>query len=76
MAETDPAYIAKRPCGCIVAATVGLPQFSRSVARDLRDWHRRGLVIHRTTVGEARAMPNFLVDCTCDKEPQKETLFA
>jgi hypothetical protein len=75
MSDSDHAYIARKPCGCIVAATVDRPEYLQSVARDVRDWNRRGLTVEHTTVGEARARPNFLVDCNCENEPQKESLF-
>jgi len=60
MSGTDPAYIARAECGCIVAATVDLPEYRTSVAKETADWIRRGHAVERTTVDEAKLDPYFL----------------
>jgi hypothetical protein len=60
MSDLDPAYVARSSCGCLVAATVDLPEYRSSVARETADWIRRGYAVERTTVGEAKLDPYFL----------------
>ncbi len=60
MSETDPAYIARDLCGCIVAATVDRPEHVRDTAKTIAEWVRDGLTLERTTVGDARSDPTFL----------------
>lgn len=48
------AYVAIHECGQIVAATVDYPEHKRDVARDVGNWLRRGNLIERRTVADAR----------------------
>jgi len=45
--EEHMAYIARRDCGCIVAATVDTPDHKRETAKDVASWVREGLDVSR-----------------------------
>lgn len=64
--ETTPAYTARCPnCGVVIGAAVSDGEHLEDTANTLADWVRDGLVIERTTVGEARQVFDR---CTCEKE--------
>lgn len=43
------AYIARKLCGCMVAAVVDEPTHRRDMANEIRSWILDGLVIERVT---------------------------
>ena len=43
------AYIARKGCGCIVAATADDPGRRSAVARDISRWVKAGYVVERVT---------------------------
>ena len=47
-------YVARKPCGCIVAATVDTPDMQKSNPKQVMKWMRKGLVIDRVTVQHVR----------------------
>lgn len=55
MADTDPAYIAVEPCGCVTACHVDRPEYAKDIAHDLSEWILSGRRIERTTVADARS---------------------
>ncbi len=56
------AYIGRKPCGCVVAATVDSLEHAEDVAKDLVGWVRRGWAVERLPVTEAGAL---LKRCKC-----------
>jgi hypothetical protein len=69
MSETDAAIIGMHRCGCITYANARPDRLERSDEKVLAEFVREGGQIIRTTVGEARAMPNFLVS-ECPHDPK------
>ena len=59
-------YIARKHCGCVIAAVVDLPQTQAGTADDVSEWIRFGLTIERVTLEQARAQLTF----NCHHEPQ------
>jgi hypothetical protein len=57
MSDSAMAYVARKPCGCVVAATVDEPRHAKDVAKSIAKWVRAGDAVERMTVGEARALP-------------------
>ena len=51
---TDMAYIAKKPCGCIVLAVVDNPDHRRDVAKEVAKAIREGYIIERVTADYVR----------------------
>jgi len=51
------AYIALRPCGCIVGAIVDRPELWEDCAKDVAEWIRAGLRIERRICEEVRTTP-------------------
>ena len=55
MSDTEPmVYIARKSCGCIVAAQVDTPGHSRAVAKELGRWVRDGFTVERVSVATVR----------------------
>lgn len=52
---TDDCYVAFKPCGCAVAATVDRADHKKEVARDLARWVRQGFTVERRTVDWVRS---------------------
>lgn len=50
----DMAYIARKDCGCIVAAAVDAPESRKDVAKEVRKWIAGGLTVERVTCGYVR----------------------
>ena len=50
------AFIAKKPCGCLIAVTVDDPKNKRTVNKDISDWTRDGLTVTKHLISEVRAM--------------------
>lgn len=69
----SPAYVGKKPCGCIVAAIVDSPSDRERVAAALRGWVQAGLTVEHTTAADVRR--NFVAE-PCPHEPQQLALFA
>jgi hypothetical protein len=64
--ENVAAYIGKCPgCKQVIAATVDAPEYRDDVAKDVAEWIRDGLIVERSTVGEARKLFN---NCACNSE--------
>ena len=59
-------YIAKRPCGCIVAASVDNPERRADVAEFVSDCIREGYTVERVTTEDCR---NGQWACHCDELP-------
>lgn len=45
----DMAYIARKSCGCIVAAAVDMPEHRKHVAKEIAKWIKDGLILERVT---------------------------
>jgi hypothetical protein len=60
MAESDKAFIAVNPCGCVTAAMVVGYVTKREEKAELKRWMKSGRRVELTTVGEARQGQNFL----------------
>lgn len=43
------AYIARKACGCIVMASVDLPEWKKEIAKEVASCLRDGLTIERVT---------------------------
>ena len=56
------AYIARRGCGCIVAATADDPGRRSAVARDISRWVKAGYVVERVTGDYVR---EHMRECRC-----------
>lgn len=69
MAETDTAIIGRHACGCITFANARPDDLHRDDEREIARFIREGGEVIRTTVGEARAMPHFLVS-ECPHDPK------
>ena len=54
MTKTDYAYIATKPCGCIVMATVDFPEHKREVAKEVGKAIRQGYTVERVAVSYVR----------------------
>ena len=55
MSDTEPmVYIARKTCGCVVAAQVDTPEYSRAVAKEIGNWVRDGYTVERMTVATVR----------------------
>jgi len=69
------SYIAKKSCGCIVAAIVDRPERKNETAREVSKWIRDGLAVERVTVEYVR---ENLKSCPHEMKPhaavQKELL--
>ena len=49
--DTEPmVYLARKPCGCVVAVQVDTPEYSRAVAKEIGNWVRDGYTVERMTV--------------------------
>lgn len=49
-----PAYIGRKVCGCVVAATVAEPNRVTEWSKDIREFVRDGLTVEPSTVGFVR----------------------
>lgn len=56
----EQCYVAKKPCGCTVAAIVDDPGHKRHTARLVADWIKDGLLVERAPTGTVRS-----VGCKC-----------
>lgn len=43
------AYVAKKSCGCVVAAHVDRPQYKNEVAKEVSRWIKEGYTVERVT---------------------------
>lgn len=57
MADTDPCYLARRPCSCVVGVIVADPADATRVARLTGDWIRSGYAVERLTTAAVWATP-------------------
>lgn len=48
------SYIAKKSCGCIIAACVDEPKYNKETAKDLASWIKKGYTIERVKTEFAR----------------------
>lgn len=48
------AYVAVKPCGCLVEARVDVPARRKEIARALRSWILEGLTVERISVEAVR----------------------
>ncbi len=52
---TEPmAYMGRKPCDCVVALTVDLPELKKDVAKEIGKWIRDGLTVERVSLEVAR----------------------
>ncbi len=58
--ETKMAYIGKKPCGCVVAATVDDGKTPKATANDVRDFIRSGYTVERVPLADVK-----LKRCNC-----------
>ena len=56
MVKNTHAYIAKAPCGCIVAAVVDSSEHKKDVAKDIASFLKDGLAIERHLIEDVRKM--------------------
>lgn len=70
MKKEPRAYIAKKSCGCIVAATVDDPEHKEDVAKNVSDWIKDGLSIERVTCETVRQSK---LGCHCGQRRQPKT---
>lgn len=68
MSETDPCIVGIHACGCITFANSRPDDLHRDDEREIVRFIREGGQVVRTTVGEARARPHFLVS-KCPHDP-------
>lgn len=52
-------YVARKPCGCLIAATVDVPETQEEVAEEIGNWIIAGFTVERVTVEYARENLNF-----------------
>lgn len=69
MSETDPAIVGVQRCGCITYAHARPDNLDREDQRAIAEIITSGGQVIRTTVGEARKMPHFLVS-KCPHNPK------
>ena len=65
------AYIARKECGCIVAATMDSAAHRVEVARDVAAWIRKGLTIERVESDQVQE----LWGPKCTHEPTQQGLY-
>lgn len=72
--ESRYAYIGIKACGCVVAAAVDDPRWTKDTAKDVAKWMKAGLTIERKPVEWVREKLNF---CDCGKKtaPLEPSLF-
>ena len=66
-----PAYVGKRPCGCVVAAIVDDGDDPKDVAKFVADLVRRGMTVERSTVEDARRL--LTEGLKCEHQPAKSS---
>ena len=59
------AYIGIMKCGCVVAATMDMPDHAKQVAKDVAGFIREGYRVERVSTEEVRVR---LKACDCDKD--------
>jgi hypothetical protein len=70
--EQAPAYIGRRPCGCIGFATVDDPKYAKDNAKEIAKVIKLGWTVERVTVQFVRE--NWGPGCEqCDKKKTKVT---
>lgn len=67
--SATPCYVARKPCGCIVAASVDEPEYARVNAKEVAKWIRQGLNVDRVTVAVVR---DEFVGWDCPHETKQE----
>ena len=56
MTEELMSYIGRKPCGCVVFATIDRPEYKKDIAREIGKCLRQGLTIERMPVEQARPL--------------------
>jgi hypothetical protein len=69
------SYIAKKACGCIVAAVVDSPTHRKDVARETSKWIRAGFKVERVTSQWVRENLTFGKCPHQPTEPTQPSLF-
>lgn len=65
-------YVARKSCGCIIAATVDEPDMQKENAKEVARWMRKGFTVDRVTVQHVR--DNFEGRyCPHEPEPPEQT---
>lgn len=59
------AYIGQKPCGCVVAAAVDIPECRKETAKDVAEWIRSGLTVERVPSVKVRTL---FKTCRCDEK--------
>lgn len=59
------AYIAKKKCGCVVAACADIPDYTKDTAKFLADCVKDGLTIERVELGSGHVK---LSRCRCEEQ--------
>jgi protein gp37 len=72
-AETRYAYVAYKPCGCLVCATVDEPNRAKHTAKHLSQWVKAGYRIERVTTEFVRQ--HFVADCPHITKPAPLPMF-
>ena len=68
MNEAEPkTYIARKSCGCVVAAWVNMPDHKRDVATFLSKMVREGLTVELVETERVRTTKSWLRRCPHDK---------
>lgn len=70
--SNEPAYIARRPCGCIAMVAVDAPEYAKDLAKEIGKCIRKGYAIERVTVGQVRTT-HWLSDCPVCKPNRHKT---
>jgi hypothetical protein len=72
MSDNGYSYVARKSCGCMVAAVVDDAAHKRDVAREMAAWVRDGLTVERVTHDVVRAE---FVGRKCPHVEQQLSLF-
>ena len=65
MSKNTHAYVAKAPCGCLVAVMVDSEENKKDVAKEIAGFIRSGLTIERHLIADVRKM---VLGHRCEKE--------
>jgi hypothetical protein len=62
--EYTHAYIGKKPCGCVVACVVDMPDHKKSTADDVAEFIKEGYVVQHIAIGSGIQMAK----CRCEEK--------
>jgi hypothetical protein len=70
---SEHAYIGIKKCGCVVAATMDMPEHAKQVGKDVAGFISEGLTVERISTEEVRVRLGGC-KCECDEKPATETV--